>query len=205
MRTPDVSVEEMKSDCFRLGSGAFFTRLLYLHGKIPLSIIGALLLIALILAFSVDYRFAIVGLMIVFLIAPASFGWLYVKWGLAEDASFNVAWHNLEASDESLTVHILRPVYEEVSEEEYHSDKNDEDSPKSAESPKERIAGWETWREMRFESSRLGKYIVGGDGITVPVDNGKGFIAIVRSAFESDDAYLEFVEKIGALLKKNLL
>lgn len=179
--------EPLETDRFRLRTSQFFTRLVYLHGTLPIATVLVLLLVAVVFAFALDYRFAIVALMVVFLIAPLAMAWLYLNCGFHADASFNVSWHTLSVGPDAIEITLLKPIYGKVEEDEEEHE------------PVERIVGWSKGKTLRYDSGMLRPYLTGGDGITVPLSGGKGFIAVPRSAFGDDESYKNFVDRIGAL------
>ncbi len=185
----------METERFRLGASPFFTRLVYLHGTWPIALILVLILVAVVLAFAFDSRFAIVALMVVFLIAPLAMAWLWLYWGLRPEYRFNVAWHTLRLDPDGITVTLLKPVYETV-DTEIEEPEDGESTAEESRKTREKITGWERGKEMRFERAVLGRYLTGGDGITIPVNMGQGFIAVPRSIFTSEGEYSDFLNQI---------
>ena len=207
----DLFLKTIGTERFRLDTSPFFTRLVYLHGTLPISLILILILSAVVLAFALDVKFAIVALMIVFLIAPLAMAWLYLYWGMRAEARFNVTWHTLTVERDGVTVTLLKPVYETVDEDDYlpksesvekisenlsiKSSEEDPDNPPI----REKITGWIKSSELRFDREKIGKYLYGGDGITIPVCDGKGFIAVPRSVFTTEEEYKNFILQIDKL------
>lgn len=169
----------MNTERFRMGTGAYFTRLVYLHGTRPIVIVATLFLVAFILAFALDIRFAIVAVMIAFIIVPLAMAWLYFFHGLLPGYAFNISWHILSVSPEGIEVILFRPVYSRESDKE-----SDEDT--------ERIVRWEMGKRLFFPKEEIGGILTGGDGVTVPLKG--GMIAIPRDAFKNQEDYEKFVK-----------
>lgn len=173
----------MTTERFRLGTGAFFTRLVYLHGTLPISVVIVLFSVAVILAFALDSRFAIVAVMVALLIVPLAMSSLYFSHGLLPDYSFNVSWHKLKVTNEGIEIILFKPIYEIV---------RDEDSDEE----KEKLVKWEEAKRMKYDRTTFGGILTGGDGITIPVKGKKGMIAVPRNAFATLQDYENFVVKI---------
>lgn len=173
----------MKTDRFRLSTGAYFTRLVYLHGTLSIAVILVLFLASVVLAFALDLRFALIAVMIALLILPLAIAYLYFYFGLMPDYSFNVSWHTLELSDKGIEVTLFKPVYERTVDEE-------------TEEEKETITGWEATKRLFFPRDSMGPMLAGGDGMTIRLKNGRGMIAVPRNAFSAEEDFRNFISHI---------
>lgn len=100
------------------------TTLFYLYGWLPLTILGILAVVALIAGIVIDVRWAIVFLMVVFIVTPLLMSFLYFFHGLRPTTAANVVPHTLLFTNDRLTIRIL----EEKKKEEPDSEGPDSDT-----------------------------------------------------------------------------
>ncbi len=199
-----------RSERFRLSQGAFLSRLFYLFGTYPVVIVLALTGTAVILSMTVDIMFLIIALMIVFILAPAIFAWLYISKGMNPEATFNIAWHVLRINEEGIAVDIIKPVYKTREEEEdpeaippnakaqLFSEKANHGEQTENES--ETIESWIDSKSIFIPLGRMKDVLTGGDGLTIRLKDGPGFIAVPHSAFYSPEEYEAFKKLLMKLM-----
>ena len=90
--------------------------LFYLYGWLPLTILSILAVVALIAGIIIDVRWAIVFLMVVFIVIPLLMSFLYFFHGLRPTTAANVVPHTLIFTDNGITVRILEEEKEEESD-----------------------------------------------------------------------------------------
>ena len=181
---------------FRLGTGAFLTRLFYLHGTVPLVVILCMTAMAVVLSMAGDIRFVVIALMIVFIFAPAILAWLYVSKGMVSETTFNIAWHRLILTDRGISVEVLKPIYKSVEAD------SDEDNV-NEKREKEVISSWITHKTIHFDFHMMKAPLAGGDGLTLPLRGERGFIAIPYTAFQTKERYDDFTGALNMLYENH--
>ncbi|MDE6336121.1 MAG: hypothetical protein K2L34_06090, partial [Muribaculaceae bacterium] len=92
------------------------TTLFYLYGWLPITILGILAIVALIAGIAIDVRWAIIFLMVVFIITPLLMSFLYFFHGLRPTTAANVVPHTLIFTNNGITIRILEEKKEEESD-----------------------------------------------------------------------------------------
>lgn len=139
---------------------------------------AALLAVSAVLGIFIDFRWLIVSLMLIFIVAPAMAAMLYFNYGMRPECFVNILDHRVTFSGNELVVTAyIREPQEEAEEEAVDS----EESPDKEEVPRREVV-------YRFRCARPAKYEVGTKTLTIiPAAPAKGFIIVPFDAFEEKE------------------
>lgn len=174
------------SNIFKISPTSILFFLLRRHASWALAAIGVPVAVFIIIAIALeDVRYAILALMVVFLLAPMLMAILFFYYALAEDIVFNILPHTLEITKDGIGISL----YEVVPEEEKKSE--------SAEPEYRKIL------ERLIKYDNLGRYEAGMDNVVFPVTGIEGrskikgevsgYMYVASSAFTTSEEFKEFV------------
>lgn len=167
----------MRSLSYKMPQSKFLVTLAGLYGRAWGVGLGVAIMICGGLAVIGGWRWCVVALMLVFLIAPMLMAYLYFAYALRPEIFFNPQMHTAEVADGKLNIHIaLRP------------DKVEDD--KSTEEGSE-----PEWRSVSFALSEIGQYSVGMDSVRIPIGN-KGWLWLPKRAFPDDRHFRQFLKSL---------
>ncbi|MDE6717148.1 MAG: hypothetical protein K2J70_03055 [Muribaculaceae bacterium] len=180
----------IESEVFRISSGRFATILLQRHGEVWLAGAGVLFVTSLFLGAVVDYRIAVLAVILVCLFAPALMMILYYSYGLKGMNYLNVIDHRVEIGEGSVVV-LLR-IKEPETDDQLSDDKI------LSGMKGEGVTRVEEWRRYDFPDGTFGPYAVGKDYVVFPFCNkGEGFLYLPESGFRSRGEFIEAVRMIA--------
>lgn len=173
--------ESRETDWFKMPSGLFLRTILLQNGKVWISVSIALIVIGMLLGVSIDYRYAIIALMILFLLIPLEIAMLYFYYGFLECCYFNAILHKLtfEGSEIKVTMKwTKREEEEEISDGESKAEE-------------------EIYRNITFNKELFCKFVVLNDSVVFHMKTKMGFLWLPISAFEDETKFTEFVKEIA--------
>jgi hypothetical protein len=91
-----------------MGSGAMARYLLLRHGFWCTVVVGFAALLLIIIGVAADLRFAILGLMLIFLVLPMLLAFVYFKHGLTLENALNILPHTLTVSEKGITIQTYK-------------------------------------------------------------------------------------------------
>lgn len=190
----------LSTGVFRMGHGAFLRRLAQRHAR--WYVVGAAIAIVALLGISIlcrDFRYAVLALMILFIVIPMLAALLYINYALAPKRSFNTMPHRLTLTERVVRVEILGPARKEDVEEKIE-DRRDEDREEENREEKKQEEKNKVELEpvgvLEIAYSELGSYRVGADYVIVPVSGKQGFIYLPAFAFEEPATMKRFLKEI---------
>lgn len=137
-----------------------------------------------------DVRWLIVALMVVFIVAPMVFAFLYFNHGLRLSCACNVLPHSLAFSERGITATVETAC---------------DDAGDGAEAPAADAGNGKT-REFFFPAGSFRRYHVAGDGVVLPLAAPEGgFLWIPAGAFSSRSDFNEAVGMIGRCLRQHTI
>ncbi len=170
----------------------------YLYGWLTLTVLGVLAVGALVAGIVIDVRWAIVFLMVVFIVTPLLMSFLYFFHGLRPTTAANVVPHILLFGNDEFTIRILEKEKEDNSDgdsntkeecnpkEKNWSKKNsrgDEETSNEEQDPKSDIE-YVTRYEFSLPYSDIERYQSGRDGFIISIKKPQqGFIWLPYTAF----------------------
>jgi len=183
--TPDMNnnnTQCIESEIFRMSKGKYALHMANLYGKTWLIILAILASLSLASVFF-DIKWAVVFLMIIFLLAPALLILLYFFHGLQPVSSMNVVDHKITVSKN----HIQSDSYQKKTD-----GNNGEDD-------------FELIYSRIIPYSSMSTVITGLSSITIPLHGEyKGFIWFSTASFSSDDKFMKAVSMILQNIRTDL-
>jgi hypothetical protein len=173
----------MESKVYRMGGGSFALEMLFRYAGIWMLLLSVTALTGIILGITIDLRWFVIGLMVVFVVIPMVLAFLYYYFGLRRECFINTIPHTVVVNNAGVTVRM-------------HLPDNGSDEPgaegSSAESDKEpRI------REEFFPYVQMQPYRIGSKSVIIPLRTpAKGFIWIPADAFEEQEELAEALQLI---------
>lgn len=173
--------EELITEEFRMTSAKFVGEMIFRHGWAYLLTLSLLGVAGIALGVAVDYRWFIIVLMLLFLVAPLLLALLYFYFGLRREAYVNTMPHTVAADDRGLTFNLRMSDLSDLSDE---SDKSDRSNNSEC-------------REEFFPYSSMTPMQVGLKSVSIPLKSpAKGFLWVPVAAFVSDDKASAFLLKV---------
>lgn len=113
--TPPEKMKCLETEIFRMGNRNFAFHMVSLYGKPWL--VGSVILVALstVFALTIDLRWAIIALIILFLVTPALLMFLYFFYGLNPVSAINVIDHRIRISDKGIEIDLFQTFLDEES------------------------------------------------------------------------------------------
>lgn len=175
--------DSRQSRVYRMGAGRFARELMFRYAGIWMLALSLLAVAGIALGMTVDLRWLLVGLMVVFVAVPMVLAFLYYYHGLRRGCFVNTIAHRIVIEDEGLTARLMIPVT----------------SPSSAENESEEInsgvAAYRT-RDEFFPFSVMERFRIGSDSVIIPLRApSAGFLWIPADAFND-------TEHLSALLRR---
>lgn len=168
--TERLLCEQIATERFRMPRSELMRRMIRELPLAPWIVLAVLFLGCIVLGAIVNIRFVAVGLMLLFIVAPAISAYLYFSYGLRKYVAFNVLSHQLRFTPEGVTVTIFVPMGN--IEEEKRTDNETDDA-------KEEEEKLEETREMFIRRDMLGKGEMTVKALYIQViDTDSGFIYI---------------------------
>lgn len=163
---------------FKMGAFNFILSLIFRYAWIWLLSLSLLGVAGLVLGITLDLRWFVVGLMMVFLILPMIFAFLYYYYGLKRECYINTVSHVLEIGEEGITVSMK------------FNDCNENEG----------ISEYE--RKEFFPYDLMKPFEVGSKSVTIPfIGKRNGFIWIPADAFENEDILSSALKHLDNRLK----
>ena len=130
-----------------------------------------------------DWRWAVAGLMLALVVAPAGAAFLYFSYGLKSECYINVLPHTVNLSPDGILISAdVMPRPDEV--------------PEGSEPQPIR-----TYKTL-FPTTSVGKYRVDSKGITIDIEApSRGFLRLPYSAFESPEHFRMAVEILVDIIR----
>lgn len=116
-------MEYISTRPYRMPKSQFLRWLIFEKMVIPLLLISALIVVAIIVGIIFDLRFLIVGAMIVFIIAPMLIAFAYIIYGMSPRCYPNTTLHTLDFHSDKIVMRWKTAIF----------NPEDEDVPKEAE------------------------------------------------------------------------
>lgn len=188
----------------------------YLYGCLPLTVLSVMAVGALIAGIIIDVRWAIVFLMVVFIVTPLLMGFLYFFHGLRQTTASNVVPHTLLFTDNRFTIRILEekkkedPDSEEPDSymkatpkaEDDTEDKTKEEETSDAEKKLKEEKELTTRYEFSIPYSAIERYQSGRDGFIISLKKPhQGFIWLPYTAFSKREDMEMALRRIQFSLK----
>lgn len=153
---------------YRMPHSVFLRKCFLLYGKKWLVILPLVALVFFLAGIFLDMRWAIVALMVVFLISPMVIAMLYYSIGMRKECAMNVI------------DHLVRIYSDRIEMDVFRSDPDSED---------------ESVFSVSYTDEELNGMTLGLDEIFLKVgEKGRGFIWIPRSAFAEESVFINAAE-----------
>lgn len=171
----------LESDIFRMGGARFVLNMLSRYGRAWTALLAALGCASLCAGIFIDLRWGIVFLMLLFIVSPLVFVFLYIYYGLRPVNAVNVARHRVSVGESCLRTDIFGRRNEQEDE-----------------------GGEEVLSSLEVPMSGVSGYVVGYDSVIVAIDSPhRGFLWLPVSAFRDMDAFGEAVGVIRRGISRN--
>lgn len=179
-------MKEYATEEFRMGAAKFVSEMIFRYAAPWLLLLSALGVAGVILGVTVDYRWLMAMLLVVFVIAPMLLVLVYYYFGLRREAYVNTVPHRIILTDDGMLFKLrFFPVNNAADD---NVDKNEEDIV----------------REEHFRYSEMLPVKTGLNSVSVPLRApAKGYLWIPRQAFKSDDDMAEFLELLESRIEIN--
>lgn len=161
-----------RSEEFKVSQGVLIRQLLYMRLRNGLSLrIGLVIFLMALIScvvygFIADIRWVIVGLMLIFILAPMIMAMLYISDALHPDGYFNTLPHRLSVEDTDVVVDMRVVAQEDEAVEER--------------------------KRIHIPLAKLGRYYVTSSGIAVKVGE-RGLMIIKKESFGDTEGLLDFI------------
>ncbi len=173
-----------RSKVFKMSAVRFGRELVFRYAGIWMVTLLVIALAGLAAGVSVDFRWLIIALMIVFIVIPMLLFFFYYSYGLRRECYVNALPHSIIVSDNGITAEIVLPSRSKAAE--------DDASKASANEDIKRV-------EEFFPYEIMSEFNIGLNSAIIPLrGKGKGFLWIPKYAFEKTEDYfhaLDCVEK----------
>ncbi|MDE6340462.1 MAG: hypothetical protein K2K97_11865, partial [Muribaculaceae bacterium] len=173
---------------FKMGRARFCWIMFSLLWVLPVTVIGVLLIISIVLAMMMDIRYFIISLMITFILCPMVLVYVYYHYGLGKYCYFNVTDHCINIQDGGLLVDM------------FFSDVNDDEKSVVTEN-KIDTHKEECVRQLRIfiDYQHLRAYYVGRKSVFFPIGEKRlsGFLWIPESAYPDETTFFRAIEEIS--------
>lgn len=166
------------SDWFRMPAALFFRCVAIQNRKYCILLTIALILVGLALGLVLDYRYAVVSLMIFLILFPLMLAIAYIYDGFLKTCYFNTTLHKISLSANE--IHVIMKW------------KNVKENANGDGEEKEE----EVIKNLTFRKDEFGKLVVLNDSVLIRAKADKGFLWIPVDAFENEECFTEFVNKI---------
>jgi len=183
----------IESSVFRISPLRFAALMSGIYGSGWLWLMIAFSVLAVVVGVSVDYRFFILAMMVVFIVMPMMLTVLYYRYGLKGECYVNVVSHKLLFEEGRLFV-LIEPMPEYSDETEGRDSMQNEISDDAVGNG----ICEEDWKIIEYKAENFGRYTVGSDYVVFPfVAPLKGFLYIPANAFDSDLSFAEMVKSVA--------
>lgn len=95
-----------------MSHGSFMMRMVYLYCSWWLWGSVSVIALSLIPGIFIDIRWLIVSSMLIFIVAPMLFAFLYISIGFRRENVANVVWHKVRIEDDGISVIVYKPVFD---------------------------------------------------------------------------------------------
>lgn len=164
---------------FRMSASNFMMSFIFRFAWIWLLLLSGLGIAGLVVGITVDLRWFIIGLMLIFIILPMIMAFLYFSYGLKKECYINTVPHNIDFGEMGVNVNLTFPSYSEEEEEKQKE------------------------RTEFFEYGSMRPFRVGAKSVTIPFKSPrKGFLWIPADAFENEDHLENFLQFIDLKIAK---
>lgn len=180
---------EESSNWFKMPAMNFVKCIILLYGMKWVWIIIISFVLALTAGILFDLRFTILACMILFILFPMELVMIYIYYGFRKECNFNVVNHRFILNREMFKIEMKFP-------NSWNSANNHDTKTENIEVPKEITEDIAQVKTIEFPVSQLGKYTVMTDSIAIRIKNGVGFAWIPISAFENENQFKVFIDKI---------
>lgn len=168
--SPDYSQEGM-SRVFKMSSGSFAKELLFEYAWIWLLGLSLIAVGGLVLGFVIDFRWILIGFMIICLVIPMALAFLYYYYGFRRECVVNTIDHRVIVAEDGLICRLRIPVDNDDNEIRYR------------------------WRDEFFPFASMKKFVIGNNAAIIPLKSpSKGFLWLPSDSFNEE-------EHLSALLR----
>lgn len=190
----------------RMASGAFAREMLRRFTPVWVWVGVALAAIAVVAGMFVDYRWSVIGLLVILVLMPPVVAFAYYSHALCRECFVNTTPHTIGADHRGLVVTLyIAESEEEADEEVAESDAANIDAP--AEVVKDKREHAMTYRKLREEifapSQISGWYLTGSGGMADITGSHRGFVWVPFDAFGSQEAFARFAETMRNHVRLN--
>lgn len=172
-----------ESDWFKMPHGIFIRTIIIQNGKKWILLSFLLILTGLILGVCIDYRFAVIALMIFFILLPVELLFIYLYYGFLENCYFNVTLHKILLLNTDIIISMKWNKIEETDNEKVEKE--------------------DMVRDVIFNRNLFNDFIVLKDSVVFRMKSNKGFLWLPVSAFENEVRFTEFVNEVLTKTSKN--
>lgn len=173
-----------RSKVFKMNAVRFGRELVFRYAGIWLVTLLVVALAGLAAGVSVDFRWLIIALMIVFIVIPMLLFFFYYGYGLRRECYVNALPHSIIISDRGITAELVLPNRRKSTEEADKDGNNEEDIKRV---------------EEFFPYDMMSEFNIGLNSAIIPLrGKGKGFLWIPKYAFEKTEDYfhaMNYIEK----------
>lgn len=180
------------SRVFRMGAGRFARELLFRYSGIWLLVLSLMAVAGIALGITVDLRWLMVGLMVVFVAVPMVLAFLYYYHGLRRGCFVNTIAHRIVIEDDGLTARLIIPVYPAGEEKE-----SGQESGQEAETVSYRT------RDEFFPYADMETFRIGSDSAIIPLRApSTGFLWIPADAFNDTRHLSDLLRKLDSVTER---
>lgn len=175
-----------ESGLFRMNGSRFAAEMVFRYGGVWISLLMIAALAGIVLGITIDWRWLVVGLMVVFILCPMALSFLYYMHGIRKECYINTVLHKVTPETDAIRI---TAYFKSAAERE---DENDDDSKVKGEAE-------EVIREYEFPYAELRPYTVGSKSVTLRFKGKrKGFIWLPLEAYENPRDMAKVLEYIDS-------
>lgn len=173
MEKPEVGKE---SNWFRMPAGLFLRTIIFQNGKTWICFFGLLVFIGVISGIVADYRYAIIALMVLFILLPMGLLFIYLYYGFYETYYLNIILHKIIINNSEIRI-LMKWVN---SGEDNCTDEDGDGFNKS----------------ISYKKELFGNLIALKDSVIILTKSSKGFIWLPVSAFDDEKSFTSFINNM---------
>ncbi len=167
---------EIESGIFRMSGRSITFWLFTLYGKPWLAAMSVLTVVMALAALTVDIRWGLVCLMLIFILFPMAIAFLYYYHALRPVTAMNILFHRIRIGGDGVSVDLFEKM-------------TDKDTGEETFSP---------LYSKVIPSGMFRRYKIGTDSVSFPLEApGKGFLCIPADAFADKESFSIAVERLA--------
>ncbi|MCM1369472.1 MAG: hypothetical protein NC204_03770 [Candidatus Amulumruptor caecigallinarius] len=181
---------------YSMTASRFFLEMVFKFGAWWMAALFFVAFVGLVCGITMDMRWLILSLMIIFIIIPMGAAFAYYFYGLRRECALNVIPHQLILTDDAIVCRVYPRRFGDM------EDDRGEATEEKGESEKRHSEKDDEFMDYIYPYSSFRSYNVGGNAVTIPfAPPMKGFLWIPASAFDDNSKAKDFFETLYIRIK----